>query len=267
VTEVGAGVTGFAPGEEVYARLDKDRLGGFAEYVAVAAPLIARKPATIDHDRAAAIPLAAQTAWQALTEGTPLGAGATILVHGGAGGVGSFAVQFGRHLGTTVIATASARNAALVTDLGADLVIDYRSESFVHRMRALDHRADLVLDTQGGEVLRRSFEVVRRGGAVITIAGLPTPDAVRGQANALTRTVLAAAHIGNRRRARRAGASFAYLFQRPDGGHLRQFADLVDGGKLRPVIDRVVPFGDAPQALAHVERGGGPGKTVVRMNP
>jgi NADPH:quinone reductase-like Zn-dependent oxidoreductase len=143
IAEVGAGVTGFAPGEDVYARLDKDRLGGFAE-------------------------------------GTPLGAGSTILVHGGAGGVGSFAVQFGRHLGATVIATASARNAALVSDLGADLAIDYRTESFVERMRALGHEADLVLDTQGGAVLRRSFEVVRRGGAVITIAGLPTPNSVRG---------------------------------------------------------------------------------------
>jgi len=265
VAAVGSAVTGFAPGDEVYARLDKDRLGGFAEYVTVAAALVARKPATIGHDLAAAIPLAAQTAWQALTDSGPLGGGSTVLVHGGAGGVGTFAVQFGRHLGATVIATASARNAALVSDLGADLVIDYRTESFVERMRALGHEADLVLDTQGGAVLHRSFEVVRRGGTVVTIAGLPTPDAVRGQANAVVRALLAAVHLGNRRRARRAGARFGYLFQRPDGGHLRQFAELVDSGRLRPVIDRVVPFADAPQALAHVERGGGPGKTVLSV--
>jgi hypothetical protein len=96
-------------------------------------------------------------------------------------------------------------------------------------------------------------------------AVLPTPDAVRGQANPAVRALPGAAHLGNRRKAGRAGARFGYLFQRPDGGHLQQFATLVDSGRLRPVIDRAVPFAEAPEALAHVERGGGPGKTVLSM--
>ncbi|MGA8113688.1 MAG: NADP-dependent oxidoreductase [Actinocatenispora sp.] len=267
VAEVGPAVTGFAPGDEVYARLAKDTAGGFAEQVTVPARYAAVKPKTLGHEQAAAIPLAALTGWQALTGFGTVGAGSTVLVHGGAGGVGSFAVQLARHLGATVVATASARNAELVGELGAEQVVDYRTEAFERRMRADGLAADLVLDTQGGAVLRRSFSVVRRGGSVVSVgAAVPTPASVRDErAVAPVRGVMAVANLPYRYLARRAGCGYAYLFMRPDGGQLAELATLVDGGQLRPVLDRVFPFEEAMAALAHVERGGGPGKTVLTM--
>jgi len=172
VIAVGADVRGFEPGDEVYARAPADRIGSFAERIAVAEADLAHKPVTIAMEEAASLPLVALTAWQALVAGGRVGPGKKVLIHAGSGGVGSIAIQLAKDLGATVATTASAANADFVRTLGADIVIDYRSQDFEQMLSGYD----LVLDSLGGEVLQKSLRVLRPGGKVIGIAGPPDPD-------------------------------------------------------------------------------------------
>ena len=169
VASVGPGVTRFAPGDEVFARLRKDRIGSFAERVLVDEALAVKKPPNLTHAEAASIPLVGETSFQALVELGKLDKDQRVLIHAGSGGVGTFAIQLARHLGATVVTTASARNRALVEGLGASEVIDYRTQRF----EDVAAPCDVVLDTQGGETLERSFRVVKEGGVVVTIGGKP----------------------------------------------------------------------------------------------
>lgn len=171
VLSVGADVVDFAPGDEVYARVADGRIGTFAERIAVASSDLARTPSTLTMEEAASLPLVALTAWQALVERGKVMPGQKVLIHAGAGGVGSIAIQLAKHLGATVATTASAHNADFVRGLGADIVIDYRSDDFEQLLSGYD----LVLDGQGGEVLEKSLRILKPGGRVIGIAGPRTP--------------------------------------------------------------------------------------------
>ena len=164
VAEVGAQVTRFRKGDAVYARLDAERIGAFAEYAVVREGAAADKPTNVTFEEAASLPLVALTAWQALVEIGKLGAGQRVLIHAGSGGVGSIAIQLARHLGATVFTTVGRRNVELVERLGADVPIDYHSERFENVARD----CDVVLDSQGGDTLVRSFECVRPGGVVVS---------------------------------------------------------------------------------------------------
>src|SRR6266700_1614054 len=168
IEETGANVTGFSKGDEVYARPDISRDGTYAEYVAVRASETGFKPASVDHTTAAAVPLAGQTAWEGLFEKGQLKAGEKILIHGAAGGVGSYAVQFARWKGAYVIGTASAGNKQFVTELGADEAIDYKSTPFERKLKDLD----MVFDTIGGDVQLRSALVLRKGGVLVSTIGI-----------------------------------------------------------------------------------------------
>ncbi|MDQ0678597.1 NADPH:quinone reductase-like Zn-dependent oxidoreductase [Arthrobacter pascens] len=263
VIRVGSKVHAFKPGDEVYARPDQDRIGTFAERIAVDEADLALKPALITMEEAGSLPLVALTAWQALVEHGHVQPGQKVLIHAGAGGVGSIAIQLAKHLGATVATTASAANLEFVRELGADTVIDYRSQDFEQLLSGYD----LVLDSLGGENLKKSLRVLKPGGKAIGIVGPPDPAFAREAGlNPILRLIVTGLSAGIRRQARKLGVSYEFLFMRASGDQLRQITALIDNGSLRPVVGRVFPFDQTIQALQGLEKGGIRGKAVI-SNP
>ena len=257
-----SGGTRFKPGDEIYARLDKDRIGAFAEYALVRESAAALKPARLSHIEAASIPLVGLTSWQSMVEIGKVGPGSRVLIHAGSGGVGTFAIQLAKHLGAWVATTAGARNLDLVRSLGADQAIDYRAQEFDTVLSDLD----FVLDTQGGETLLRSFSTVKRGGCIVSIGGLP--DAKFARAWGLNPFLVLALRFMSRketRLSRRAGVRYEYLFMRASGDQLARIAELIDGGIIRPVIDKTYPLDQIGAALAYSESGRATGKVVISI--
>ncbi|MEP7765159.1 NADP-dependent oxidoreductase [Sanguibacter sp. 25GB23B1] len=262
VLGVGAKVRAFVAGDEVYARPRKDQIGTFAERVAVAEGDLALKPTSITTEEAASLPLVALTAWQALVERGAVRPGQKVLVHAGAGGVGSIAIQLAKHLGATVATTASATNADLVRGLGADVVIDYRSQDF----EALLTGYDLVLDSLGGENLEKSLRILKPGGKVIGISGPPDPTFAREAGlNPVLRLAIRALSRKVRSHAKKLGVSYEFLFMHASGDQLRAITALVDAGVLRPVVGKVSGFDTTPTALAGLAAGGIQGKAVITV--
>lgn len=261
VEALGEGVEDFAIGDEVYARVAKDRLGAFAEKACVAASLVAKKPTKLDFDHAAALPLAALTSLQALRDELHLEEGQRIFIPGGAGGVGCFAIQLAKHFGAIVTTTASPRGKELVERMGADHVIDYTKQEFEEELRD----QDAVFDLMGEDTLARSFGVLKRGCKVVSIAGIPEPttalvDLKRGAGLA---ALFWFASIVTRFRAWTKGVHYRYLFMHPSGDDLRTLGKLVDDGKLEVVVDRVFPFDEIAEAFAYLQTGRAKGKVVV----
>ncbi|HET9483281.1 MAG TPA: NADP-dependent oxidoreductase [Xanthomonadales bacterium] len=264
VDACGEGVTRFAPGDRVFARVEKHRLGAFAQYACVGESVAARAPATVDAVHAAAVPLAALTALQGLREQLQAAPGKRLLIAGGAGGVGSFAIPLAKHLGAHVTTTASPRGDALVRKLGADAVVDYTREPLSAHARAFDGAFDLV----GGSTLPALFGCVRRGGRVVSIAGLPeVRTALRDLDKPLLAPLFFVLSLGSTARAIVRGVDYRYLFMRPDGAMLAELASLVDAGTLPVTIDRVFAFEQIADAMAYLEAGHAKGKVVVRFSP
>ena len=239
VVASGAGVTDYPAGADVYGLIGFDRPGAAAEYVTVPAADLAAKPSSVDHEQAAALPLGGLTAWQALHEHAQLQPGQHVLVHGGAGGVGAYAVQLAAASGARVTATASPRHRDFVAGLGAAGVIDY-ADRFEDQVGDVD----VVIDPVGGDVLARSWPVLRQGGTLIAIAD--EPDEQQGG---------------------RGDVRATYFVVRPDGGQLRELAALVDKQQLRPVVALSFELGDLPAAFrAQQQRPRPPGKVVVRVD-
>jgi NADPH:quinone reductase-like Zn-dependent oxidoreductase len=263
VVAVGARVTRFTVGDEVYAHPDQNRIGTFAEQIAIHQDDVAIKPVTLTMVEAASIPLVGLTAWQALVDRANLRPGQKILIHGGAGGVGTIAIQLAKHLGAHVATTASTAKTDLVKTLGADVVIDYRKQAF----ETILHDYDVVLDTVGGSTLDKSLRVLKPGGTVISIAGPPDPALAKEfGANPVIRLAIAALSYRIRRRARRRHVKYSYLFIKASGAQLRELTALIGAGIIRPVVDAVFDFDQTREALAHVEQGRTKaGKVVVRM--
>lgn len=260
VTRVGAGVTGFAVGDEVYAKVRDLRIGTFAERIAVNEADVALKPRTVSFEEAASLPLVALTAWQALVEIGQVQPGQQVLIHAGAGGVGTIAIQLAKHLGARVATTASAATADWLRTLGADVVIDYRTEDFSQLM----HGYDLVLDSLGGENLEKSLRILKPGGKAIGISGPPTPAfAAAAGLNPIVRLVIAARSAKVRRLATKLGVSYDFLFMAHSGRQLTQLAALVDAGTLRPIVGKTFGFDQTPEAVAALVKGGTPGKIVI----
>lgn len=260
VVAVGYGVTRFRVGDEVFAKVDIARIGTFAERIAVGVGDLARKPANLSMAEAASLPLVALTAWQVLVERADLKAGQKVLIHAGAGGVGTIAIQLAKHLGATVATTASASNLELVRSLGADVAIDYRNDDFTKRLRDYD----VVLTSLDGDVLERSLEVLRPGGRLISLSGPPDPAFGRSVgANWVVHQIMRVMSSRIRRLARRRGVSYSFLFMHADGAQLARIAELVEQGAIRPVVDQVLPFERTPEMLAMLERPRGAGKLVV----
>ncbi|CCQ46496.1 alcohol dehydrogenase GroES-like domain protein [Pseudarthrobacter siccitolerans] len=262
VLRVGDKVRRFKPGDEVYGRPAKDRIGTFAERIAVAEEDLALKPASASMAEAGSLPLVALTAWQALVEQGNVRPGQKVLIHAGAGGVGSIAIQLAKHLGATVATTASGSNAAFVRELGADVVIDYRNEDFEQHLSGYD----LVLDSLGGANLEKSLRVLKPGGKAIGISGPPDPEFARKEGlNPVLRLAVTLLSSRIRRQARKLRVSYEFLFMRASGDQLRRIGALVDDGVLRPVVGRVFDFAQTPQALQSLAGGGIRGKAVLTL--
>lgn len=234
----GPSVRGFEHGDEVFTRLDVRRDGAYAEYVTVAAEDLARKPRTIDHLHAAAVPLAGLTAWQALFDASnaELTAGQTVLIHGGAGGVGHFAVQLAKWRQARVIATGAAGNEGFLRELGADLFVDHTSARFESVARGVD----VVLDTVGGETQARSWAVLRAGGVLVTTVGLAEAEEARAR-----------------------GVRGRQVHTVTNVRQLEELAGLIDRQVVRPVLNRIFPLGQARRAHEVIEAGHVRGKLVL----
>src|SRR6266581_4615995 len=239
VEAVGHGVTTLVPGSEVYAMLDYCCDGAEAEYTIALPNELSPKPGTLDHVQAAAVPLSALTAWQGLFEYAKLVAGQTVLIHGAAGGVGVFAVQLARWAGAQVIATASQRNRDFLRELGADGIIDYTTTRFEEVVQ----RVDVVFDTVGGDTLVRSWQVVKPGGVLLSVVS-PRPSFAEAKEHDV-RPV--------------------WFVVQPNREQLVQIGALIDEGKVRPIIDTVLPLSQARQAYEQGAKGHTRGKIVLRV--
>jgi NADPH:quinone reductase-like Zn-dependent oxidoreductase len=238
IEKVGDKVTTFKVGDEVYGRPDIMRDGTYAEYVAVRAVEIAGKPKSIDHKAAAGVALAALTAWQGLFEKGQLQAGQRVLIHGASGGVGTFAVQMAKWKGAYVIGTASGKNTGFVEELGANEVINYETTDFSSQVKDID----MVFDTRGGEVQQKSLTVLKPGGIIVSTVGIADEAAVKAK--------------GLR--------SAAYMAQSRTKD-LQQIAELIDSGKVIPVISKIFPLKDAAEAHRMGEKGHVRGKIVLQV--
>jgi len=262
VLRVGPRVQRFKAGDEVYARPDKGRIGTFAERIAIDQADVALKPKTLGIEEAASIPLVALTAWQALVDRAKLKRGEKILIHAGSGGVGTIAIQLAKHLGARVAATTSSANLDFVKSLGADVGVDYKSEDFEEALQDYD----VVLNSLDARTLRKSLNVLKPGGKLISISGPPDPEFAQEMGlNWGVRQVTGLLSYRIRKAAKRRGVSYSFLFMKASGDQLREIGALVDAGALRPVVDRVYPIESIEKALAHVESGRAKGKVVVRL--
>jgi alcohol dehydrogenase len=259
VQAIGPEVTRLRVGDAVFARLEKLRMGGLAERVAADEGVVALKPPSLTFEQAAAIPLAGLTALQALREAAAVVPGQRVLIHAGAGGVGSLAIQIAKILGAHVTTTTSTKNAELVTSLGADAVVDYTKHE------PLPSQLDMVLDTLGDRSELASLAAVKPGGSVVGVSGLPDATFTRQFLPGWMRPVLWLATWRRRAAQRRSGARYVYLFMHPDGDELAELAAWIEAGRLRPLIHRSYPFDAVPEAFAELERGRARGKIVIAL--
>ncbi|MDM0045852.1 NADP-dependent oxidoreductase [Variovorax dokdonensis] len=262
VVKAGSRARRFKVGDEVYARVDDLRIGTFAEFVPVRETSLALKPSNLSMEQAASIPLVGLTAWQALVGKAHLKKDEKVFIQAGSGGVGTFAIQLAKHLGATVATTASAANAALVKSLGADVVVDYKSQDFEEVLRDYD----VVLHSQDGKTLEKSLRVLKRGGRLISISGPPDPEFGKAiEAPRFVQWVVRLLSAGVRRRARARGIGYSFLFMSPSGAQLQEISRLIEAGAIRPVIDRTFAFESTNEALAYVEAGRAKGKVVIKV--
>jgi len=262
VSRVGSRVQQFKAGDEVYSRAPDHRIGTLAQFIAVNESAVARKPASLSMEEAASIPLVGLTVWQALVEKANLKNGQKVFIQAGSGGVGTFAIQLAKHLGAIVATTTSTANVDWVRRLGADIVIDYRKQDF----ESILHGYDVVLNSQDGKTLEKSLRILKPGGQLISISGPPDPAfAADIGARGFVKLILRLLSSGVRRRAKRLGVDYSFLFMKASGGQLREITPLIDAGAIRPVVDKVFPFESTNEAMAYVEAGRAKGKVVIKV--
>jgi NADPH:quinone reductase-like Zn-dependent oxidoreductase len=262
VVRVGRRVRRFKPGDEVYARPHQDRIGTLAEFIAINEADVAVKPKNLTMEEAASIPLVGLTAWQVLIERANLKKGQRVLIHAGSGGVGTFAIQLAKHLGATVATTTSSANADLVRSLGADVVIDYKAQDFEKLLSGYD----VVLNSLGKDTLAKSLDVLKPGGALISISGPPDVDFARELAmNWFLQQVMRLLSFGIRKKARRHGVHYSFVFMRANGEQLSLITSLIESRAIRPVVDRIFPFDATKDALTYLDTGRARGKVVVKV--
>ncbi|MFT6640401.1 MAG: NADPH:quinone reductase-like Zn-dependent oxidoreductase [Flavobacteriaceae bacterium] len=238
VVKVGKGVESVKIGDSVFARQNQDDAGAIAEYARIKENELAIKPASLSHVHAASVPLAGLTAWQALMTHGKLQEGCKVLIHAGSGGVGTNAIQIAKHFGAFVATTTSSKNTELVQSLGADLIIDYKTQKFQDQLSEFD----LVIDMLGGETMNDSFKVLKKGGALISIKGQDTDNL-----------------------ASKYGVRFEWFFMSPDGKMLEELGALISAGSVKPIIDTVFPLDQADVAYERLATGRSVGKIVVEV--
>jgi alcohol dehydrogenase len=262
VAKVGAKVTRFKAGDEIYARPRKSKIGTFAEYIAIHEDDIALKPKNLNFEEAASIPLVGLTSYQALTDILQLKKGQKILIQAGAGGVGTFAIQLAKLMGATVATTASEAGANLVKSLGADEIINYKTEKFEEILK----NYDAVFDTLGDEILEKSFGIIKDGGKLVSVSGLPNARFGKEYGSGFFKTLLfsAASHklTGLEKKH---NVQYTFLFMKPSGEQLRIIANFIETGKIKPIIDKVFSFKDAQKAMEYAESGRAKGKIILKI--
>jgi NADPH:quinone reductase-like Zn-dependent oxidoreductase len=261
VTEVGAEVRDYYVSDEVYARPRDLRIGTFAEYIAIDQADVAPKPKSLTMEQSAAVPLVVLAAWQALFDLAQIKPGHKVLIHAGAGGLGSTVIQLAKHLGSYVATTANGRDEAKLRELGADRVIDYTKANFTEEVSGYD----VVLDSLGGDNLLKSLSVLRPGGLAISVVGPPDAAFAKQLGAPLFQPVMALMSLKVRGRAKKLGVRYSFFFMRADGAQLKTLGALYEASVLRPVLDRAFPFDELLDAMAYVEQGRAKGKVVVTM--
>jgi len=263
VVRVGSKVRRFKPLDEVYARPHQDRIGTFAEFIAMNEADVALKPKNLTMEEAASIPLVGLTAWQVLIERANLQQGQKVLIHAGSGGVGTFAIQLAKHIGATVATTTSTANVDLVKRLGADVVIDYKKEDFEQVLSGYD----VVLNSLGKDTLEKSLKVLKPGGKLISISGPPDAAfAKQNGSNWFLQQAMRLLSFGIRKKARHHGVSYSFLFMRANGEQLSKITSLIESGVIRQVMDRIFPFEATKEAWAYLETGRAKGKVVIKVS-
>lgn len=262
VVRVGASVRRFKPGDEVYARPPQARIGTFAELIAVDENALALKPENLSMEEAAALPLVALTAWQVLGDSARLKQGQKVFIQAGSGGVGSVAIQLAKHLGAFVATTTSTANVEWVKALGADVVIDYKTQKFEQVLQDYD----VVLNSLGADELEKSLTILKPEGQLISISGPPTPAFAQAQKLPwVVGLVMRLLSSGIRRKARNKKVSYAFVFMRASGTQLDKITALVESGSIKPVIDRTFTFDSTADALSYVEQGRSKGKVIIKV--
>lgn len=263
VTKVGSKVSKFKVGDEVYSRVSDYKIGTFAEYISIDEKDVALKPATISMEEAGSIPLVGLTSWQALVEIANIKKGQKVFIQAGSGGVGTFAIQLAKHLGAFVATTTSKNNIDLVKSLGADLIIDYKTEDFETKLKDYD----LVLHSnRDTKILEKSLRILKSGGQLISLVGPPTPEfATAIGLPWYLKMVISLLSLSARKKAKKMNVSFKFLFMKAEGSQLSQITKLIEAGVIKPVIDKVFPFEQTNEALSYVETGRSKGKVVIKV--
>ncbi|MBK8442172.1 MAG: NADP-dependent oxidoreductase [Sphingobacteriales bacterium] len=262
VTKVGSKVTKFEVGDEVFARPRDFSIGAFAEFIAINENDLALKPKNISMEEAASIPLVGLTVWQAFVEKANLQKGQKVFIQAGSGGVGTIAIQLAKHLGATVATTTSADNFDLVKSLGADVVIDYKTQDFETLLKDYD----LVLNSQDEKTLEKSLNILKPKGKVISISG--PPDVVYAKEVGLSWLMKIAIRLLSfkiKQKAKKLNIDYSFLFMQANGKQLSEIGTLIEAGKIRPIIDKVFPFEQTNEALTYVESGRAKGKVVIKI--
>ncbi|WP_242247910.1 NADP-dependent oxidoreductase [Bacillus cereus group sp. BfR-BA-01523] len=262
IVKVGTKVTQFKVGDEIYARPRKDKIGTFAEYIAIHEDDIALKPKNLTFEEAASIPLVGLTSYQALHDIMQLQKGQKILIHAGSGGVGTFAIQLAKIMGATVATTASEAGENLVKSLGADEIINYKKEKFEDILK----NYDAVFDTLGGTTLEKSFDIIKSEGNIVSISGMPNARFGKEFGSGFFKTLLFS--LASKKLTaleKKHNAQYSFLFMKPSGDQLRLIAKYIESGQIKPIIDCIFPFEDTQKAMEYSESGRAKGKIIVKI--
>ncbi|AZA74713.1 NADP-dependent oxidoreductase [Chryseobacterium indoltheticum] len=262
IVKTGAKVKNFKVGDEIYSRPSDFHIGTFAEFISIDEKDVALKPKNLSMEEAASIPLVGLTAWQALIEQSNVQKGQKVFIQAGSGGVGTFAIQLAKYMGATVATTASEKSFDVLKNLGADVLIDYKTQDFEDAL--IDY--DVVLNSQDNKTLEKSFEVIKPGGKIVSISGPPTP--VFAEEHRLPWYVkLATRFLSSkiRKRAKKQNVNYSFLFMTANGKQLSEITHLIESGKIKPVIDKVFAFEKTNDALQYIESGRAKGKVVIKM--
>ncbi|MFB9278577.1 NADP-dependent oxidoreductase [Cohnella cellulosilytica] len=262
VVQVGERAKTFKIGDEVYGRPRKTRIGTLAEFIAVHEDDIALKPRTLSFEEAASVPLVGLTTYQALSDILQLQQGQKILIHAGSGGVGTIAIQMAKRMGAFVATTASDKGYDLVKSMGADLIVNYRKENFEEKLAGYD----AVFDTLGGAALEKSFRILKPGGQIVSISGMPNARFGREAELGWMKTAILSV-VSRRITAleKKHRVKYHYLFMKPSGAQLKVLKEWIEEGRIKPVIDKVFRLEDAEQALHYLESGSAKGKVIVKI--
>ena len=261
VVEVGSKVTKFKIGDEIFSRLPDFQIGAFAEYIAINENFVAPKPKNISMEEAASVPLVGLTVWQAF-EKAKLKKGQKVFIQAGSGGVGTFAIQLAKHLGAFVATTTSEKNFELVKDLGAGLVIDYKTQDFENMLTDYD----LVINIQDQKTLEKSIRILKPGGKVISISGPPDVDfAKKLGLNFFLKAIMFLLSFQTKKLAKKQNVDYSFLFMEASGNQLNEISKLIESGIIKPTIDKIFPFEQTNDALNYVDSGRAKGKVIIKI--